>query len=93
MAKSKLVNVNEKIAESVVGGYKKIEQGVVGGYQKMEDGVVGGFTKMTDKFVDSFLTKEGESVEDAKRRLEEERMAREAAGKVSMEHHTVQHHR
>jgi hypothetical protein len=26
MAKSKLVKVNEKIAENVVGGYKKIEE-------------------------------------------------------------------
>lgn len=34
MAKSKLVEVNEKIAEGVVGGYKKIEEGVVGGYKK-----------------------------------------------------------
>ena len=31
MAKSKLVQVNEKIAESVTSGYKKIEDGVVGG--------------------------------------------------------------
>ena len=38
MAKSKLVKVNEKIAEKVVGGYKKIEEGVVGGYKKIENG-------------------------------------------------------
>lgn len=76
MAKSKLVQANEKIAEGVVGGYKKIEEGVVGGYKKIEEGVVGGFTKMTDKFVDSFLTHEGESVEDAKKRLAEEQAAR-----------------
>ena len=31
MAKSKLVQANEKIAESVVDGYKKIENGVVNG--------------------------------------------------------------
>ena len=35
MAKSKLVQANEKIAEGVVGGYKKIENGVVGGFMKM----------------------------------------------------------
>ena len=29
---SKLAEVNEKIAETVVDGYKKIEEGVVGGY-------------------------------------------------------------
>lgn len=45
MAKSKLVKVNQKIAEKVVGGYKKIEDGVVGSYKKIEDGAVGGFTK------------------------------------------------
>ena len=42
------------------------------GYQKVEDSVVGGFTKINDKFVDSFLTREGESVEEAKKRLKEE---------------------
>ena len=69
MAKSKLVEVNEKIAENVVSGYKKIEEGVVGGYKKIENGAVGGFNKIADKFVDSFFTKEGESVEEARERL------------------------
>ena len=77
MAKSKLVQANEKIAEGVVGGYKKMEQGIVDGYKKMEKGVVGGFTKMTDKFVEVFLTKDGESVEEAKRRLAQEQAARQ----------------
>lgn len=70
MAKSKLVEANEKIAESVVSGYKKIEESVVGG-----------FNKMADKFVDNFLTREGESVEQAKERLAAEQKAREEAGK------------
>lgn len=78
MAKSKLVKANQKIAESVVSGYHKIEEGVVSGYQKIEDGVVSGFTRITDKFVDEFLTKEGESVEDAKRRLAAEQAKRQA---------------
>lgn len=77
MAKSKLVEVNEKIAEGVVGGYKKIEERVVGGYKKIEEGAVSGFGKMTDKFVDSFLTKEGESVEDAKARMAAEQKGRD----------------
>ena len=72
MAKSKLVQANEKIAESVVDGYKKIENGVVSGYKKIETGVVEGFTKMTDHFVDQFLTKEGETVAEAKARLARE---------------------
>ena len=65
MAKSKLVQANEKIAEAAVNGYKKIEGGVVGGYHRIEDGVVSSFTKITDKFV----THDGESVEEAKKRL------------------------
>lgn len=74
MAKSKLVAAN-----------KKIEQAVVGGYKKIEDGVVGGFSKMTDKFVDNYLTKDGESVEEAKKRLSAEQKAREEKGKKEME--------
>lgn len=69
MAKSKLVEVNGKIAEGVVGGYKKMEEGVIVGYKKIEEGAVGGFHKIADKFVDPFLMKEGESVEEAKERL------------------------
>lgn len=77
MAKSKLVQANEKIAESLVDGYKKIENDVVSGYKKIETGVVEGFTKMTDHFVDQFLTKEGETVAEAKARLAREQAQRE----------------
>lgn len=35
-----------------------------------------GFTKMTDHFVDQFLTKEGETVEEAKARLAREQAQR-----------------
>lgn len=69
MAKSKIVKANEKIAEGVTGGFQKICDGVTGGFQKMSDGVVGGYTKMEDAFVDRYLTKEGESIEDAKKRI------------------------
>lgn len=62
MAKSKLVKAN-----------KRIENAVVGGYQKIEDTVVGGYKKIEDKFVDQFLTKDGETVEDAKKRLQQEK--------------------
>ena len=78
MARSKPVKANEKIAEGVTAGYQKIENGVVGGYKKIENGVVSGFSKMTDAFVDQFLTREGESVEDAKKRLANEQAARSA---------------
>ena len=69
MAKSKIVKANEKIAEAVTDGYKKIEKGVVDGYKKIEQGVVAGYTKIEDKFVDAYLTKDGETVEEAKARL------------------------
>lgn len=72
MAKSKIVKVIDKTAEAVTGGYKKIEEGVVGGYKKIEQGVVDGFTKIEDKFVDAYLTKDGETVEEAKARLKKE---------------------
>ena len=55
---SKLKEVNQKIEDAVVGGYKKIEEGVVSGYQKIED-----------KFIDAFLAEEGESTEEARARL------------------------
>ena len=60
MAKSKLIQANKKIERVVVGGYKKIEETVVGGYKGIEDAVVG---------VDRYLTRDGETVEEAKQRL------------------------
>lgn len=66
---SKLVEANEKIAEKVVEGYRKIETGVVGGYKKIETGAVNGFSKITDKCIETLFAKEGESVEDARKRL------------------------
>jgi hypothetical protein len=65
MAKSRLVKANQKIEKAVVGGYKKIEKTVVGGYQKIED-----------KFVDQYLTKDGETVKEAKARILKEQKAR-----------------
>lgn len=70
------------IGENVVKGYKAIESGVVGGYKKIEEGVVGAYKKVEDKFVDKFLTHEGESVEDAKKRLAKEQADREAGRNI-----------
>jgi len=90
MAKSKLVAANQKIADGVVGGYKKIEEGVVGGYKKVEGAVVGGYKKIEDAFVDRYLTHEGETVEDAKKRLYGEQEKRQAEGKQRYDHQMEQ---
>ena len=41
-------------------------------YEKVEDAVVGGYTKIEDAFVDRYLTKDGETVQEAKERLRRE---------------------
>ena len=64
MAKSKIVTGVEKSEKTVVNSYKKIE-----------DTVVLGYTKIEDKFVDMYLTKDGETVEQAKERLKKEQKA------------------
>lgn len=61
MATSKFVKANEKIAEKVTSTFGKIESGVTEGYTKIEDA-----------FVERYLTRDGESVEDAKERLKGE---------------------
>lgn len=59
----------EQISEKVTTGYKKIETGVVNGYKKIETGAVRGFEKVTDKCVEVLFAKEGETVEETKKRL------------------------
>lgn len=61
LAKSKLVQANDKITKAVTKGYKKIEKGVVDGYTKIED-----------KFIDMYLAKDGESLEEAKKGLKKQ---------------------
>jgi len=65
----KAVKAYKKIENATAGGYKKIEDTVVGGYKKVETGFVEGFEKVTDKCVDTFFAKEGETIEEAKKRL------------------------
>lgn len=81
MAKCKLVQANQRIAQGVTSGFQKISNSVVRGYQIIENGVVGRFTKLTDGFVDQFLTQSGESIPQAKVRLVQEEAARKAASK------------
>ena len=58
-----------KIGDTVVEGYKKIENGVVSGYKKIEDGAVEGFNKVNDKIIEKVFSKDGETVEETKKRL------------------------
>lgn len=66
MAKSKFIKTNEKIAAAVADGFSQIEKAVVGGYCKIED-----------KFVEQYLTKDGETVAEAKQRLRQEQKLRQ----------------
>ena len=59
----------QKIEDGVVGAYKKIEESVVGTYQKIETGVVGAYKNVEEGFVEQFLTRDGETVQEAKERL------------------------
>lgn len=77
----KLAERNEKIEKTVVEGYKKIEDSVVGGYKKIEEGAVEGFRKVSDKFVEKLFAKEGETVEEAKERLNASLKTEEASDK------------
>ena len=71
MARSKLIKANERVAEVVTKGFSKVEQTVVDSYTKIED-----------KFVQAYLTKEGESVSQAKERLRKEQEQRDATSRV-----------
>lgn len=64
--------MSKKIEETVVDTYKAIEKGVVGAYKAVEDSVVGAYQKVEDAFVEKFLTKPGETVDDAKACLKDE---------------------
>lgn len=58
MAQSKLIKANQEIAKRVLGAFETVE-----------DAVVGGYTKVEDAFVDHFLTRDGETIAEAKARL------------------------
>lgn len=72
MSKSKIVEINEKIANKLTTGFNKMSDGVVNGYKAVENGAVGAYTKIEDKFVGKFLTKDGETIEETKVRLKSE---------------------
>ena len=57
----------------MVGAYNAVESSVVGTYKKVEDGVVGAYKKVEDKFVENFLVHDGETTEQAKERLKQDK--------------------
>ena len=63
------VTAAETGPEEAAAGYRKLEKAVVTGYKKIETGAVEGFGKVVDKCVEVLFAKEGESVEEAKKRL------------------------
>lgn len=57
------------VEQGVVDTYQKIEDGVVGTYKKVEAGAVDTYAKVENFFVGKLFARDGESVEDAKKRL------------------------
>lgn len=59
----------KEVGNGVVGAYQAIENGVVGAYKAVEDAVVGTYKKVEDFCVDHLFAREGETTEEAKKRL------------------------
>ena len=77
----------EKIEKTVVDGYKKIEETAVNtvedmaedvkyAYDIIEGAVVGKFEEISDSFIEKHLVREGETLEEAKARLQKEQAER-----------------
>ena len=66
---SAVVSGYKTVEEAVVKGYKAVESGTVKGYKTIESTVVGAYKSIEDSFVDSFLREDGETVEEAKARI------------------------
>ena len=65
----KFIDANLELGKELTTGFNKMADGVVKGYKIIETGVVGAYTAIEDGFVGSFLTREGETVAEAKARL------------------------
>ena len=61
--------IYKTVEDGVVGAYQEVEEGVVGGYQKIEDGAVNGFRRISDFFIRKFFSRNGETVEETRKRL------------------------
>lgn len=71
------------IAEVACDMEKVAENLTVGTYKKIETAVVEGFTKISDAFVEKYLMKEGETLEEAKARIEREQKELAEKSKVA----------
>ena len=63
------VKTYKAIEKGTVGAYKTIEKGTVEGYKAIEKTAVGTYKKIEDSFVEAFLKEDGETIEEAKRRI------------------------
>lgn len=63
------MNNEKKNENEVKSTLEKIEKGVADGYKKIEKDAVEGFNKVSDGAIKTLFSKDGESVEDAKKRL------------------------
>lgn len=67
--------------------HTKIGDKLFSANKKIEDTVVSTHNKIADKFVDSFLKRENETTEEARNRLEKEKIEREIKSTKKKGHH------
>lgn len=65
-----IADLGKAVEEQVVAAYKKVENGVVGAYKKVETGAVHAYQAVEDFCVDKLFKKDGETLEEAKERLQ-----------------------
>ncbi len=59
----------QTIEEKVVGTYKAVEASAVSGYKRVERGAVKAYIAVENFFVGKLFARDGETPEDAKKRL------------------------
>lgn len=62
--------MGQALSKAAVEAYEAIEHGTVGAYKSIENGVVGAYRKTEAFFVEKFFTRPGESVEEARKRMQ-----------------------
>lgn len=81
-----VVNGVKEIAENACEFEKVAENIAVGTYKIIEETVVDGFTTISDAFIEKYLMKEGETLEEAKERInkEQEELAAKTAARTQV---------